>query len=64
MSNATEYVQDNKQLIQDLFAPTEAMQKKAAEGLTRWLRTYQRQDGVFRKIMVPEPMIVENRREM
>ena len=56
MSNATEYVQDNKQLIQDLFAPTEAMQKKAAEGLTRWLRTYQRQDGVFRKIMVPEPI--------
>lgn len=55
MSSA-EIREKNTGLINDLFSPDKAIQKRASEGLSNWLRTYQRQDGIARRVMPPTPV--------
>lgn len=55
MSSA-EIREQNTGLLNDLFSADKAIQKKAADGLSNWLRTYQRQDGIARRVMPPTPV--------
>ena len=55
MSSA-EIREQNTGLLNDLFSADASIQKKASDGLSNWLRTYQRQDGLARKIMPPTPV--------
>lgn len=47
---------ENQEIIDQLFDADVSIQKKASDRLSEWLRTYQRQDGIFRKIMPPTPV--------
>jgi hypothetical protein len=55
MSSA-EIKEQNTGLLNDLFSSDKAIQKRASDGLSNWLRTYQRQDGIARRVMPPTPV--------
>ena len=50
----------NKSFVQDLTSGDEHIRKQASADFNQWLRTYQRQDGVFRKLMPPVPVTEED----
>lgn len=46
----------NSAVISDLLSDDAAIRKMASEDVNDWLRTYQRQDGVWRKMIPPAPV--------
>lgn len=46
----------NKNFLAELTSADEGIRKQASADFNQWLRTYQRQDGVFRKLMPPVPV--------
>ena len=46
----------NSAFVSDLLSNDESIRKMASEDVNNWLRTYQRQDGVWRKIIPPTPV--------
>ena len=49
-------VERNKNFLNDITSKDEGIRKQASADFNQWLRTYQRQDGVFRKLMPPVPV--------
>ena len=50
----------NKVFLQDITSKDDSIRKQASADFNQWLRTYQRQDGVFRKLMPPTPVTEED----
>lgn len=53
-------VERNKNFLNDITSNNEGIRKQASADFNQWLRTYQRQDGVFRKLMPPTPVTEED----
>lgn len=52
----SEHQARNSAFLSDLLSSDEAIHKMASEDVNDWLRTYQRQDGVWRKMIPPTPI--------
>jgi hypothetical protein len=53
-------IERNKNFVNDITSNNEGIRKQASADFNQWLRTYQRQDGVFRKLMPPVPVTEED----
>lgn len=53
-------VERNKNFVNDITSDDAGIRKQASADFNQWLRTYQRQDGVFRKLMPPVPVTEED----
>lgn len=54
--NYTEQISRNASFVSDLLSSDVGIAKQASNDLNKWLVTYQRQDGVFRQWLTPEPV--------
>ena len=50
----------NNRFLEDLYSPDLGIRKTAAADLNDWLHTYQRQDGVWRKVLPTTPVTKED----
>lgn len=53
-------VERNKNFLNEITSEDAGIRKQASADFNQWLRTYQRQDGVFRKLMPPVPVTEED----
>lgn len=55
-NSPAEHQARNSQMLNDLLNSDASIRKMASEDVNNWLRTYQRQDGVWRKMIPPTPV--------
>jgi hypothetical protein len=55
-NSPAEHQERNSAFLNDLLSSDAGISKMASEDINNWLRTYQRQDGVWRKMIPPTPV--------